>query len=152
VCSFICKVKTVLNFSLVHFFWWWYWGLNSGPYLVGRYSTTWTSPPILFALVIFEIRFNFLPRLTSYCCLTNYGLLYCCDDRHVSLCWVYWLRCGLAYFLPDLYLPSPWHYRCEPPQWPCSLFLPPSLPPLFSPSLPPLFQTLIQPVSKNCLF
>jgi hypothetical protein len=43
------------------FYFFQYWGLNSGPqHLLGKLSTTWAILPALFAFIIFQIGSHFL--------------------------------------------------------------------------------------------
>jgi hypothetical protein len=53
--------------------------------LLGRHSTTWAIPPTIFALIILEIVFHFLPKLAwillFYACLQCWKTDMCHHDR-----------------------------------------------------------------------
>jgi hypothetical protein len=60
--SFMCLFMPSLTSLIILFFLsWQFWGLNSGPHLVDRLSSTWATPPALFfVLCIFQIRSLFV--------------------------------------------------------------------------------------------
>jgi hypothetical protein len=52
--SFMCLFMPSLTSLIILFFLsWQFWGLNSGPHLVDRLSSTWATPPALFFCVVY---------------------------------------------------------------------------------------------------
>jgi hypothetical protein len=82
---------------------WWYWDLNAASCLLGGYSTSWATLPVLLCFSYFHVS-------TSHFCTgpgsvhnsPTYGFPHSWGHRHVPPCPVYWLRWGFANFLPEL--------------------------------------------------
>jgi Zn-dependent protease with chaperone function len=96
--------------------------------LLGRHSTTWAIPPTIFALIILEIVFHFLPKLAwillFYACLQCWKTDMCHHDR-LSFVEI-WVSQTFLFIYLFIYLfiaselrtssfPSRWDYSCEPP-------------------------------------
>jgi hypothetical protein len=58
---------------------------SSASHLLGRCSTTWATPPALFALVIFLIGFHSMPQ-PAWTMIFLSMLPHSWNDRHVSPC------------------------------------------------------------------
>jgi hypothetical protein len=95
--------------------------LNQGLHLLGKCSTTWATPPALFALVIFQVKScdSPLPFMALDHDPPTYAS-HCWDYRGTLPCLACWLRWELSNFLPglalncnpsDLCLQSNWDYR-----------------------------------------
>jgi hypothetical protein len=90
---------------------------STGVCWLGRHSTTWATPPVLFALVILEIGSRFLPRLAWTTVLLFYTSCHGWDDGGVPPCSALFpsrCGCGLMNFLFPLDCLELWSFWPQP--------------------------------------